>query len=157
MILIFYPLIYKIRMNALAAMAAFLNYNHNLVTDDIIRRLLIPVEAAILMLTNLSNLFKNLGPSVKASSAMVRLRLYEVLLLLPANTYESSYTHLLRLLVSEFTLAENVANTTTSLLRNICQLENEILLGTWIQETDHKLFEDQFEPNRKNHKEFVSL
>jgi len=143
------------RTGALAAMASFINYNRNLVTDDIVRRLLIPIEAAILMLINLSNLFKNFGPSVKANCTMVRLRLYEVLLLLPANTYESSYTHLLRLLVSEFTLAENVANTTTSLLRDICHPDNDIVLGSWIQETDHKLFEDQLEPNRKNHKEFL--
>lgn len=144
------------RTGALAAMASFITYNRSLVTDDLIRRLLIPIEAAVLMLINLSNLFKNFGPSVKASCTMVKLRLYEVLILLPADSYESSYTHLLRLLVSEFTLAENVANTTTSLLRNICHQDNEIILGSWIQETDHKLFEDQLEPNRKNHKEFVS-
>ena len=145
------------RTGALAAMASFINYNRSLVTDDIIRRLLMPIEAAISMLINLNNLFKNFGPSVKASCTMVRLRLYEILLILPADTYQSSYTHLLRLLVSEFTLAENVANTTTSLLRNICHPDNEIVLGSWIQETDHKLFEDQLEPNRKNHKEFVSF
>lgn len=145
------------RSGALAAMCSFITYNRNLITEDIIRRLLIPIEAAILMVTSLSELFKNFGASVKASSEMVRLRLYEVLLLLPANSYESSYIPLLKLLVSEFVLAENVANTTTSLLRNICHPDNEIVLGSWIQETDHKLFEDQLEPNRKNDKGFVSL
>ena len=145
------------RAGALAAMTNFISNNRSLVTDDVVRRLLVPVEAGILMLTNLSSYFKTLDPSVKASSAMVRLRLYETLLLLPANSYEGSYTLLLRLLVSEFTLVENIASTTLSLLRNVCHPDNEIVLGSWIQETDHKLFEDQLEPNRKRNKDsFVS-
>lgn len=74
---------------------------------------------------------------------MVRLRLYETLTLLPANALESSYTHLLRMLVSEFTLTENPANTTTSLLRAMCHADDSIILGTWLQETDHRSIEDQ--------------
>lgn len=74
---------------------------------------------------------------------MVRLRLYETLTLLPASSLESSYTHLLRMLVSEFTLTDNPANTTTSLLRDMCNAEDSIILGTWLQETDHRNIEDQ--------------
>lgn len=74
---------------------------------------------------------------------MVRLRLYETLALLQPNALESSYTHLLRMLVAEFTLAENPANTTTSLLRTLCHAEDSIILGTWLQETDHRNIEDQ--------------
>lgn len=74
---------------------------------------------------------------------MVRLRLYETLTLLPANALESSYTHLLRMLVSEFTLTENIANTTTSLLRLMCHADDSIILGNWLQETDHRSIEDQ--------------
>lgn len=146
------------RAGALAAMANFISSNRSLVTEDIVRRLLIPVESAILMLTTLSGRFKTVGEKVKATSVMVRLRLYETLLLLPANSYEGSYTQLLRLLVSEFTCAEiGAKHTTTSLLRNVCHPDNEIVLGSWIQETDHKLFEDQLEPNRKRNRDsFVS-
>lgn len=74
---------------------------------------------------------------------MVRLRLYETLTLLPPNVLESSYTHLLRMLVSEFTLTENPANTTTSLLREMCNADDSIILGTWLQETGHRTIEDQ--------------
>lgn len=74
---------------------------------------------------------------------MVRLRLYETLTLLPANSLESSYTHLLRMLVAEFTLTDNPANTTNSLLRELCHSDDSIILGTWLQETDHKTIEDQ--------------
>lgn len=74
---------------------------------------------------------------------MVRLRLYETLSLLPANSLETSYTHLLRMLVSEFTLSENPANTTNSLLRDLCRSDDSIILGTGLQETEHRTIEDQ--------------
>lgn len=53
------------------------------------------------------------------------------------------YTHLLRMLVAEFTLAENPANTTTSQLRAVCHANDSVILGTWLQETDHRTIEDQ--------------
>lgn len=74
---------------------------------------------------------------------MVRLRLYETLTLLPMTSLESSYTHLLRMLVSEFTLAENPANTTNSILRELCRAEESIIFSTWLQESEHRIIEDQ--------------
>lgn len=49
----------------------------------------------------------------------------------------------MRGLVAEFTLAENPAMTTTSLLRTVCHKDDSILLGSWMQETDHKFVEEQ--------------
>ncbi len=131
------------RAGALAAMASFLACCPKLVTDDIRRRLLTPIESAITMLVSLNTLFKTLGPAIKASYTMVRLRLYQVLLLLPPQLYENCFANLLRLLVSDLTLTENVANTTSSLLRNLIQTNADIILGSWIQETEHHLIEDQ--------------
>lgn len=74
---------------------------------------------------------------------MVRLRLYETLTLLPANSLESHFTFLLQMLFVEFTLSENPAITTTSLLRAMCHADDSIILGTWLQETDHRNIEDQ--------------
>lgn len=74
---------------------------------------------------------------------MVRLRLFETLTLLPPTVLEASYTHLLRMLVSEFTLSDNAANTTNSLLRTLCHGDDSIILGTWLQETNHRTIEDQ--------------
>lgn len=86
---------------------------------------------------------KSYGTQLKAPAAMVRLRLYETLALLPGNSLEKSYTHLLRMLVAEFTLSENAANTTNSLLRALCHGNDSIILGTSLQETDHRTIEDQ--------------
>ena len=54
-----------------------------------------------------------------------------------------AFSSLLRELVAEFTLTDNPANTTTSLLRSLCHSDDSIILGTWLQETDHKSIEDQ--------------
>jgi len=54
-----------------------------------------------------------------------------------------AFSSLLRELVAEFTLTDNPANTTTSLLRSLCHTGDSIILGTWLQETDHKTIEDQ--------------
>ncbi|KOC63073.1 HEAT repeat-containing protein 5B [Habropoda laboriosa] len=137
------------RAGALSAMHSFLLHCPELLNDDITRRLLTPIESALAMLTNLSPVLKNYGQQLKAPAAMVRLRLYETLLLLPSQTFEGSYTHLLRMLVSEFTLTENPGNTTTSLLRAVCHANDSVILGTWLQETDHRTIEDQMEPNRR--------
>ncbi|XP_058806084.1 HEAT repeat-containing protein 5B isoform X2 [Phymastichus coffea] len=137
------------RAGALSAMHSFLLHCPELVNDDITRRLLTPIESALAMLSNLNTVLKCYGQQLKAPAAMVRLRLYETLLLLPPQTFEVSYTHLLRMLVSEFTLADNSGNTTTSLLRTVCHANDSVILGTWLQETDHRTIEDQMEPNRR--------
>ncbi|XP_069685594.1 HEAT repeat-containing protein 5B isoform X2 [Periplaneta americana] len=135
------------RAGALSAMHSFVQNCPELVTDDIIRRLLTPVESALAMLTNISTVLKTYGQHLKAPAAMVRLRLYETLSLLPSHAFEGSYTHLLRMLVAEFTLTENPANTTTSQLRTVCHADDSVILGTWLQETDHRTIEDQLQPN----------
>uniref|UniRef100_A0A182VRX2 HEAT repeat-containing protein 5A n=1 Tax=Anopheles minimus TaxID=112268 RepID=A0A182VRX2_9DIPT len=135
------------RAGALSVMHSFLLHCPELVTDDITRRLLTPIESALAMLINITSVLKNYGQHLKAPTAMVRLRLYETLSLLPATALESSYTHLLRMLVSEFTLTENPANTTTSFLRQMCHGDDSIILGTWLQDTDHRTIEDQLQPN----------
>lgn len=47
------------------------------------------------------------------------------------------------MLVAEFTLTENPANTTTSQMRAVCHADDSVILGTWLQETDHRTIEDQ--------------
>ncbi|XP_061173824.1 HEAT repeat-containing protein 5B-like isoform X2 [Saccostrea echinata] len=143
------------RSGALGAMNSFLQHCRDLVTEDVIRRLLAPLKCALLMFAQLPWVIKQYGTHLKASAAMVRLRLYDVLSQLPPESFEGTYTDLLRELVAEFTLTDNPANTTTSLLRAMCHVDDSVILGSWLQETDHKAIEDQFEPNRKVDKEVL--
>uniref|UniRef100_A0A3Q2Q3S8 HEAT repeat-containing protein 5B n=1 Tax=Fundulus heteroclitus TaxID=8078 RepID=A0A3Q2Q3S8_FUNHE len=131
------------RAGALCAMRSFVAHCPELLTEDVIRRLMSPIECAMTMMS----IIKVHGAHLKASAAMVRLRLYDILALLPPKTYEGSFNALLRELVAEFTLTDNSANTTTSLLRSLCHYDDSVLMGSWLQETDHKSIEDQLQPN----------
>uniref|UniRef100_A0A8B9T110 HEAT repeat-containing protein 5B n=1 Tax=Anas platyrhynchos TaxID=8839 RepID=A0A8B9T110_ANAPL len=129
------------RAGALCAMRSFVAHCPELLTEDVIRKLMTPIECAMTMI--IPSVIKAHGAHLKASAAMVRLRLYDILALLPPKTYEGSFNALLRELVAEFTLTDNSANTTTSLLRSLCHYDDSVLLGSWLQETDHKSIEDQ--------------
>uniref|UniRef100_A0A8C2TM74 HEAT repeat-containing protein 5B n=1 Tax=Coturnix japonica TaxID=93934 RepID=A0A8C2TM74_COTJA len=133
------------RAGALCAMRSFVAHCPELLTEDVIRKLMTPIECAMTMI--IPSVIKAHGAHLKASAAMVRLRLYDILALLPPKTYEGSFNALLRELVAEFTLTDNSANTTTSLLRSLCHYDDSVLLGSWLQETDHKSIEDQLQPN----------
>uniref|UniRef100_A0A4W6CIE6 HEAT repeat-containing protein 5B n=1 Tax=Lates calcarifer TaxID=8187 RepID=A0A4W6CIE6_LATCA len=133
------------RAGALCAMRSFVAHCPELLTEDVIRRLMTPIECAMTMIV--PAIIKVHGAHLKASAAMVRLRLYDILALLPPKTYEGSFNALLRELVAEFTLTDNSANTTTSLLRSLCHYDDSVLMGSWLQETDHKSIEDQLQPN----------
>uniref|UniRef100_A0A7N6A0F2 HEAT repeat-containing protein 5B n=1 Tax=Anabas testudineus TaxID=64144 RepID=A0A7N6A0F2_ANATE len=131
------------RAGALCAMRSFVAHCPELLTEDVIRRLMTPIECAMTMMAQVPAIIKVHGAHLKASAAMVRLRLYDILALLPPKTYEGSFNALLRELVAEFTLTDNSANTTTSLLRSLCHYDDSVLMGSWLQETDHKSIEDQ--------------
>ncbi|XP_034464965.1 HEAT repeat-containing protein 5B isoform X3 [Hippoglossus hippoglossus] len=135
------------RAGALCAMRSFVAHCPELLTEDVIRRLMTPIECAMTMMSHVPAIIKVHGAHLKASAAMVRLRLYDILALLPPKTYEGSFNGLLRELVAEFTLTDNSANTTTSLLRSLCHYDDSVLMGSWLQETDHKSIEDQLQPN----------
>ncbi|XP_055794155.1 HEAT repeat-containing protein 5B isoform X3 [Salvelinus fontinalis] len=135
------------RAGALCAMRSFVAHCPELLTEDVIRRLMTPIECAMTMMSHVPSVIKVHGTHLKASAAMVRLRLYDILALLPPKTYEGSFNALLRELVAEFTLTDNSANTTTSLLRSLCHYDDSVLMGSWLQENDHKSIEDQLQPN----------
>uniref|UniRef100_A0A671VK80 HEAT repeat-containing protein 5B n=1 Tax=Sparus aurata TaxID=8175 RepID=A0A671VK80_SPAAU len=133
------------RAGALCAMRSFVAHCPELLTEDVIRRLMTPIECAMTMMSHVPAIIKVHGAHLKASAAMVRLRLYDILALLPPKTYEGNkVTSAFFLeLVAEFTLTDNSANTTTSLLRSLCHYDDSVLMGSWLQETDHKSIEDQ--------------
>lgn len=135
------------RAGALCAMRSFVAHCPELLTEDVIRKLMTPIECAMTMMSHIPSVIKAHGAHLKASAAMVRLRLYDILALLPPKTYEGFFNALLRELVAEFTLTDISGNTTTSLLRSLCHYDDSVLLGSWLQETDHKSIEDQLQPN----------
>lgn len=94
------------RSGAMASIHAFLQnamvVRHptaDLINEDVLRRLAVPIEACLNLCSNIGPVVKAYPVELKALSAMLRLRLFEALSLLPPSIIEGSYTQLLRLLV----------------------------------------------------------
>ena len=73
-----------------------------LVNEDIVRRITAPIEGALMLLGQAPTLLKSYASQLRALLAMLRLRLFETLTLLPPNSLEANFAALLRLLVSLF-------------------------------------------------------
>ncbi|CAH8507597.1 unnamed protein product [Schistosoma intercalatum] len=148
------------RSGALCSIQSFLEYcSPQLLTEDIIHRLLPLIECALNMLGQMSDIVRIYGNHLKIIAGFIRLRLYRILLLLPSTAYttfihhlwqtslsqQGSYSTVLRELVAEFTLTDNVANVTTSLLKSLSCSEDSITLGSCLQDTDQRLLEEQLQ------------
>ncbi|XP_028967537.1 HEAT repeat-containing protein 5B [Galendromus occidentalis] len=125
------------RAGALAAMSGFLSHCREIANEDIQRRLLSPIESALFMVSNLADVIKQYGQQLKAAAAMVRFRLYQVLLQIPAVMYEASYNMLLKLLVTDITLADHSQSTTTTSRLHIKYMTNKF----YVKE-EHKMIEE---------------
>ncbi|XP_055352546.1 HEAT repeat-containing protein 5B-like isoform X2 [Paramacrobiotus metropolitanus] len=142
------------RAGALAAIHGFLVNCPELVTEDVLSKIMVSIEGAIALLGSISEWIKSYGQHMKVHLAAVRVRLYEILLVLPAKNWlcelkkpETVPAAVIKGVVDEFTLSDNASNTTTSLLRALCRNEDALLLGHWLQDTDQKLIEEQLQPN----------
>ncbi|OXA59612.1 HEAT repeat-containing protein 5B isoform X2 [Folsomia candida] len=130
------------RAGALSSIHSFLFHCPDLVNEEITTRLLVPIESALAMMTNLSATLKSYGQQLKASAALLRFRLYEALARINPTSFERSYTHMLRFVIWELTLNDNVANTTTSLFTRVCQ--SNAIFNSLV--SDHIAIEDQLQP-----------
>ncbi|XP_075459605.1 HEAT repeat-containing protein 5B-like, partial [Ascaphus truei] len=110
------------RAGALCAMRSFVAHCPELLTEDVIRKLMTANPLVLSYVERPSTSILDAGEN-------------------------GNFNVLLRELVAEFTLTDNSSNTTTSLLRSLCHYDDSVLLGSWLQETDHKSIEDQLQPN----------
>eukprot|EP00794_Sanderia_malayensis_P020258 gene20258-22242_t len=135
------------RTGALSAIFAFLKHCKPLLTSEVTRKIIFCVDTALAILPGLQMALKSYGSQLKPTVAMLKLRLYRALYALPPKALEGSFSAILRELVAEFTLADHKGATTTSLLQSMCHKDDSILLGTWLQETDHTKVEEQLQTN----------
>lgn len=128
------------RAGALSAISGLLVSCPEIVTEDVLSKIMVSVEGAIALLSSVSAWIKSYGQHMKVHLAAMRVRLYEILLVLPARNWldelrkpETVPATIIKEIVGEFTLLDNTSNTTTSLLRGLCRNEDAILLGHWLQ------------------------
>lgn len=102
--------------------------------EDFIKKISGVIDGAILLLSELPNIVKIHGLALKIYAASFRFRLYQILSNLPCYLYEAHYNILLRELVAEFTLTDTQTNTSTSILKQTCNINDYSLI-----ESDFKL------------------
>ncbi|CAB1331150.1 unnamed protein product [Coregonus sp. 'balchen'] len=125
------------RAGALCAMKSLVIHCRALLTDDVIGRLLTPLAVPTLI--------KSYGNLIKNTSVVFRLRVYEILALLPPKTYEESFGIVLKQLVTDLTGPENVVCTELTLLPPLCHSDDLALLGPALQDMDQHYIEEQLQ------------
>uniref|UniRef100_A0A667XVW1 HEAT repeat-containing protein 5A n=1 Tax=Myripristis murdjan TaxID=586833 RepID=A0A667XVW1_9TELE len=132
------------RAGALCAMKNLLLHCKELLTDDIISRLLTPLACAVALLTKLPALLRSYGSSVRCWSVVYRLRVYELLALLPPDTYQGD-TPLCVCLVSDLSGQDNLNQPCSelTLLPPLCNHDDLLLVGPALLDTDHRYIEEQ--------------
>ncbi|XP_061467576.1 HEAT repeat-containing protein 5A isoform X2 [Rhineura floridana] len=131
------------RAGALCAIKSFIVHCGGLLTDEVIQRLLPPLPCAVDLLTLLPSLNKTYGNPLKPSSVIYRKRLYELLALLPPKAYEGSFSAVLKELVLDLTQPDNQMAPSAAYFLSLCHQNELTLLGTLLQETEHRFIEEQ--------------
>uniref|UniRef100_A0A3B4ZDP3 HEAT repeat-containing protein 5A n=1 Tax=Stegastes partitus TaxID=144197 RepID=A0A3B4ZDP3_9TELE len=133
------------RAGALSALKNLLLHCRDLVTDDIISRLLTPLVCAVTLLNKLPALLRSYGSSVRCWSVVYRLRVYELLALLPPHTYQESFGLVMNQLVSDLSGQDNLNQPCSdlTLLPPLCHHDDLPLVGPALHDTDHRYIEEQ--------------
>ncbi|XP_070776216.1 HEAT repeat-containing protein 5A [Enoplosus armatus] len=133
------------RAGALCAMKNLLLHCRELVTDDIISRLLTPLACAVALLIKVPALLRSYSTSVRSWSVVYRLRVYELLALLPPHTYQESFGLVMNQLVSDLSAQDNLNQPCSelTLLPPLCHHDDLTLVGPALHDTDHRYIEEQ--------------
>uniref|UniRef100_A0A671UYL6 HEAT repeat-containing protein 5A n=1 Tax=Sparus aurata TaxID=8175 RepID=A0A671UYL6_SPAAU len=133
------------RAGALCAMKNLLLHCRELVTDDIISRLLTPLACAVALLTKLPALVRSYSSSVRSFSVVYRLRVYELLALLPPHNYQESFGLVMNQLVTDLSGQDNLNHPCSelTLLPPLCHHDDLLLVGAALHDTDHRYIEEQ--------------
>ncbi|XP_048217876.1 HEAT repeat-containing protein 5A isoform X3 [Perognathus longimembris pacificus] len=131
------------RAGALSAMKSFVSHCGDLLTGEVIQHLLLPLPCAVDLLTQLSSILKTYGSPLKTPSVVYRQRLYELLILLPPETYQGNFCAILKELTADLTAPDIQVAASSCLLPSLCHQDDLLILSPLLQETDHRFIEEQ--------------
>ncbi|XP_045864857.1 HEAT repeat-containing protein 5A isoform X8 [Meles meles] len=131
------------RAGALCAIKSFVSHCGDLLTEEVIQRLLPPLPCAVDLLIQLSSVLRTYGSTLKTPSIVYKQRLYELLILLPPETYEGNLCALLKELAADLTASDIQVAASAFLLPPLCHQDDLVILSPLLQETDHRFIEEQ--------------
>ncbi|KAJ3613171.1 hypothetical protein NHX12_019423 [Muraenolepis orangiensis] len=116
------------RAGALCVLKNLLLSCRDLLTNDTINRLLTPLACAVALLTKCSGLIRSYGNPLRPWTVLYKLRLYQVLVLLPPHTYQESYGVVMKALLGDL---ENTNQPCSDLilLPALCHHDDLVLAG----------------------------
>ncbi|CAI4225162.1 unnamed protein product [Auanema sp. JU1783] len=133
------------RAGALSVMCAAVSQK-DLADDEIIKSVLLPVECSLVMMSQVGSLVRSYGNKIRQLLSYVRIRVYQLVIHLPTKTYENVYAALLRELVADITLSDNVQSSqTSSLPSQLTGGPESVLLTPWFNANDQALIENQLQ------------
>ncbi|XP_073682977.1 HEAT repeat-containing protein 5A isoform X1 [Garra rufa] len=131
------------RAGALCAMKSLVVHCKDLLTEDVISRLLPLLSCAVALLNQLPSIIKSYGNQIKNAAIVFRLRVYEILTMLQPKTYEESFGTVLKQLLNDLTGPEITACVELNLLPSLCYSQDLALLGPGLQDVDQHYIEEQ--------------
>uniref|UniRef100_A0A4W4DTP3 HEAT repeat-containing protein 5A n=1 Tax=Electrophorus electricus TaxID=8005 RepID=A0A4W4DTP3_ELEEL len=131
------------RSGALYAMKNLAMYCRDLLSDEVISRLLPLLSCAVALLTQLPSLVKSYGHQIKNALTVFRLRVYEILALLPPKSYEENLGTVLKQLLMDLTGTESTACNELNLLPPLCHSQDLALLGPALHDMDQHYIEEE--------------
>ncbi|KAM5129642.1 HEAT repeat-containing protein 5A [Mantella aurantiaca] len=131
------------RAGAMSAMQSFILHCGELMTEDVLQRLLPPLPCAVALLTRLPSLQKLYGNPLKACSVLYRQRLYQLLKQLPPKIYEGSFCAVIKELVADLSSPDYTPSGAAFLLPSLCHPDDLVLLGPSMKESSHRAVEEQ--------------
>uniref|UniRef100_A0A8C2D696 HEAT repeat-containing protein 5A n=1 Tax=Cyprinus carpio TaxID=7962 RepID=A0A8C2D696_CYPCA len=131
------------RAGALCAMKSLVVHCKDLLTDDVISRLLPLLSCAVALLNQLTSIIKAYGNQIKNAATVFRLRVYEILTMLQPKTYEGNFGTVLKQLLNDLTGPEITACAELNLLPSLCYIQDLAQLGPGLQDVDQHYIEEQ--------------
>ncbi|XP_044127665.1 HEAT repeat-containing protein 5A [Bufo gargarizans] len=132
------------RAGAMSAIHSLMLHCGDLVTEEVLEKLLPPLPFAVALLAQLPSLQKLYGNSLKACSVLYRQRLYQLLISMPSKAYQGSLCAIIKELVADLSAPDYMPSGAVFLLPSLCHPDDLILLGPLLQESDHRAIEEEF-------------
>lgn len=113
-----------------------------LLTEDVVGRLLTVLNCAVALLTKLPALLRSYGSSIRSWTVVYRLRVYELLAELPPQTYHESFGLVMNQLVSDLCHQDQPCSELT-LLPPLCSSDDLTLVGPGLDDPRHRFIDQQ--------------
>ena len=132
------------RAGALASMTTFMTHCSDLIDEDVIPKIVQPVETSLATMALIADLIFSHGIKLRQPIYTFRIRLYALLTKLKLKYVEHLFSAMLRELVADFSLSDNQQSTTcSSIISRLCSSMDSVFLSGWVRNTAQATLEEE--------------